>query len=1086
MKTAKNAIIGYSYQKLVAFYILALMDVEREILGLEIETDVEHKFDDLVIVNNDGTKTYCQMKDFKEVKTSDITVSDGVAKIKSSPHATASTKNIIFVKQIDIECNSEILGLPSYLIDNVYIISLSREEIRAKLEVLYEIDLPRIALLESFFEKKFDERELAINLHELPVFQIYSNQLVDPTIEVGGFKISKQKTLFIAGKPGIGKSHLVNNIKVDGEKIIYRFWISNQDYDYQNRLRYDSFISDLIKRIFNKLVKKDIDEIAAELKTKNMTLIIDGLDHVENYNPHDLEKFIHFINSMELGEVKVLILSRPLRYNIKWEIYRLQNWNFEQTCFFLNEQYHLSDYMLSKEIFRITQGYPILVKFIADSYKINKTIPDLPQLDTVNEYYDVIMEQYSNKETLGLFLASNSYFMRSDIDALLGHFSIFIKQIIDEHPYLFEIKLNRISLLHDSLNTYLRMYLSGNTNVERIVVDIKNKVYESIMSGDKKFISRYVHFSFNERQQLEIIRKYTDISFFESWFKGIVDIEAIQEFYSQLRFTLKNIAPDEITINNYYDFSLIVNVLARDHISNLKVFLYIYIKSLLFNGYTEDDITSTGYLFGMLYFVKEGNYTSLEKVEANNHYDTTDFYLNIQVELEADYQYFDILKADVDFNKAQLLLSESSELDFKDLIEKIFVALYINDVSTNSEFVIWKKKIHDEIDQKEDITLFVKKIFREYGHRDFFAPWVIKSVKYKLKTLGLLEVENEFLNLSLAEFISYYSKEDSFQLISCIKDYLRLSLFLGKNIDVNSISRLFTSYYARKDYTVNNIWKALILFQRKGYLRIEDSVRIIKTFQSKSEKGIRHILDYYVDNINNQEFSYFIQEIYSKDEGLKLDIFQLLSEKINMISSDLVEREFIERLRYHNYSKTFEFHELKNLLYSKYCNEVCRLLKKYQYKILVQSVNFNIEEFKGFEEIFQIISEGNSSDTNITSNYEKGYLTIQDIPFIIQKNLSPLEIASLPDGYYSAFSELELYRHFDKEVLSVNLPTILQAAVCSKIYSIDMPSNLFEMVGNIPVFLEEFVVTNVFFKNLFSSFMKFIEISGVDIHEKQK
>ena len=1081
MKTAKNSIIGYSYQKLVAFYILVLMDVEREILGIEIEADVEHKFDDLVVVNKDGTKTYCQMKDFKAINISDITVSEGVAKIKSNPHTTAATKNIIFVKQIDIEPNSEILGLPSYLIDNVYIISLSREEIREKVGEVYKIDLPRIALIESFFEKRFDERELVINLQELPILKIYSNQLVDPTIEVRKFHISNQEPLLIEGKPGVGKSHLVNNIKVKGEKIIYRFWISNQDYDYQNRLRYDNFISDLIKQIFKKLIKKDIDEIVYELKVNEITLIIDGLDHVENYNPYELEKYIQFINSMELGGAKVIILSRPLKCSVNWEVYRLQNWNFEQTCYFLNEQYHLSDYTLSKEIFRITQGYPILVKFIADSYKRNKILPDLPQLESVNEYYDVVTEKYSNKETLGLFLSSNSYFMMSEFDALLGSYSsMFIMQIIAEHPYLFEIKLNRISLLHDSLNTYLRISLSGNAAVEQVIRDIKNKVYESIMSGEKQFISRYLHFTFNDNEQLEITRKYADINFFERWFEGTVDIEAVQEFYSQLRFTLENLIPDQLTINNYYDFSLIVNILARDHISNLKEFLYIYINTLLFNGYTEDDITSTGYLFGMLYFVKEGNYTSLEMVEANNHYDTKNFYLDIQKELEAEDRYFDILEASVDFNKAHRLLRKSSELEFKDLIEKIFVALYINEVPINSEFVLWKKKIHDYIDNKEDITNFVKKIFRDFSHREFFAPSVMQSVKYELKILGLLEGDNEFLNLSLEEFINHYKDKDSFQLIGYIKDYLRLNLFLKKYIDVNSIYKLFTSYYARKDYTVHNIWKPLILFQRKGYLKIEKSVEIIKEFQSKSEKGIRHILDYYVDNLNNQEFSYFIQEIYSKDEDLKLDIFQLSSEKINMLSSDLVGKEFFERLRYHNYSKTFEYHELKNLLYSKYSNEVFRLLEKYQYKILVQSAIFNIEDFKGFEKIFQVMSEKKSSDSNnITSSYEKGYLTIQDIQFIIKENLSPIEIASLPDGFHCAFSELELYRHFDKVVLSTNLPTILQAAVCSKIYSIDMPSNLFEMVGNVPVFLDEFIVTSVDFKGIFSSFLKFIEISGV-------
>ncbi|MFJ7746696.1 hypothetical protein [Peribacillus sp. NPDC097295] len=1080
MKTAKNSIIGYSYQKLVAFYILALMDVEKEILGIEIEADVEHKFDDLVIINKDATKTFCQMKDFKEVRESDITVSDGVAKIKSSPHATAATENIIFVKKIDIESNSEILGLPSYLIDNVYIVSLSREEIRAKLEELYEIDLPRIALLESFFEKRFDDRELVISLYELPTLQTYSNQLVDPTIEVGEFHLSNQKTLFIEGKPGVGKSHLVNNLKVIGEKIFYRFWISNQDYDYQNRLRYNNFIGNLIKEIFNKLVKKDSAEIAAELIANNTTLIIDGLDHVENYNPYELDKYIQFIESMEHRGVKVVILSRPLKYSVKWEIYRLQNWNFDQTCIFLNEQYHLSDYLLSKEIFQITQGYPILVKFVADSYKINKNIPDLPQLETVNEYYDVITEKYSNKETLGLFLTSNSYFMRSEIDTLIGPFSMFINQIIDEHPYLFEIKLNRISLLHDSLNTYLRMSLSGNANIERFANDIKYKVYESIMSGEKQFINRYLHFNFDVKEQLQITRTYADIHFFDNWVKGTVDIEAVQEFYSQLRVTLENIIPNELTVKNYYDFSLIVNILARDHISNLKQFLYIYINSLLFNGYTEDDITSTGYLFGMLFFVKEGNYSSLEIAEANNHYDTTNFYLNIMEELEVEDEYFNILEANVDFNKVKLLLSESSELDFKNLLEKICVALYINEVPKKSEFEIWKKKIHDYIDQEEDITLFIRKIFKEYGHRELFIQSVLVSIKYKLKTLGLLKEENEFLNLSLEEFTSHYKEEDSFQLISYIEDYLRLNLFLKKYIDMDSIYKLFTSYYARKDYTVHNIWKPLILFQRKGYLKNEKSVEIIKELQSKSEKGIRHILDYYVDNLNNQEFSYFIKEIYSKDEGLNLDIFQLTPDKINVLNFELVEREFFKTLRAHNYSKTIEYHELNNILYSIYSDEVLRVLEKYQYKIWVQNKSFNIGDFKGYEGIFQITNKRDSSDnSDMVGNYEKGYLTKQDIQFVINEGLLPIEVASLPDGFHNAFSELELYRHFNQEILLNNVQTILHAAICSKIYSIEMPSNLFEMVGNVPTFLDEYIQADIDYNDIYISFAKFISISGI-------
>lgn len=1081
MKTAKNSLIGYSYQKTVAFYILTLMDAEREILEIEIEADVEHKFDDLVIVNHDGSKTYCQMKDFKEVKATDITVKDGVAKIKSIPHVISEMKNIIFVKKIDMECNSEILGLPSYSINDVYIISLSREEIRAKVEELYEIDMTRIALLESFFEKRLDDREMLISLSELPILQTYSNQLVDPSIEVREFHLSNQTTLFIEGKPGVGKSHLVNNLRVVGEKIIYRFWISNQDYDYQDRLRYDNFIGNLIKMIFKKLVKKDNAEIAAELVANKTTLIIDGLDHVENYNPYELDRFIQFIEIMEQSGVKVVIFSRPLKHCIKWEIYRLQNWDFDQTCTFLNKQYHLSDYLLSKEIFQITQGYPILVKFVADSYKINKNIPDLPQLNTVNEYYDEITKQYSNKETLGLFLTSNSYFMRSEIDTLLGTNSMFINQIIDEHPYLFEIKLNRISLLHDSLNTYLRISLSGNLSVEQVVTDIKSKVYESIMSGKKQYINRYLHFNFDINEQLQITRTYADINFFEKWFKGTIDIESVQEFYSQLRYTLKGIAPNKLTINNYYDLNLILNILARDHISSLKEFLYIYIKSLLFNGYTEDNITSNGYLFGMWYFIKEGNYSSLEVVEAHNHFDTTDFYMSIRNKIEDVDKYFDILEAHVDFNKAQHLLGEVSELDFKDIIENIFVILYINESPKQTEFDVWKNKIHDYIDRNEDITFFIKEIFSKYGHRELFIPSVMVSIVYKLKTLGFLKEENEFLNLSLEDFFSQYKGKDSFELISYVEDYLRLNLFLKNSIDMDSIYKLFTCYYARKDYTVHNIWKPLILFQRKGYLEIEKSTEIIRELQSKSEKGIRHILDYYVDNLNNQEFSYFIQEIYSKDTDLNLNVFNLAPDKINMLSLELVQIEFFKMLRGYCYSKKIEYNELKNILHSKYSNEVLKIIKSCEYKIWGENTFFDLEDFKGYEEIFQITCKREHHDyIEVTSNYEKGFLTEEDIQFVINEELLPIEIASLPDGFHSAFSELELYRHFEHKTLTNNFQEILHAAICSKISSIDSPSNLFEMIGNVPVFVEEFISSEVDFNSLASSFFTFLKISGVD------
>ena len=48
----RNAFYGYSFQKLVTSLMLTKMDVERTIDSIEIEALVDHKFDDIKVLNN--------------------------------------------------------------------------------------------------------------------------------------------------------------------------------------------------------------------------------------------------------------------------------------------------------------------------------------------------------------------------------------------------------------------------------------------------------------------------------------------------------------------------------------------------------------------------------------------------------------------------------------------------------------------------------------------------------------------------------------------------------------------------------------------------------------------------------------------------------------------------------------------------------------------------------------------------------------------------------------------------------------------------------------------------------------------------
>ena len=148
-----------------------------------------------------------------------------------------------------------------------------------------------------------------------------------------------ENILFIEGKPGIGKSHLVTCLtKEYNQPLVYRFWVSNQDKDYDLRLLFKNFIANISKELFGDLRRRTKDEIIQYISGIKKTVIIDGLDHVENYRPEELEYFVSFIDTLK-ETTKVIVLSRPLKRDIHWKKQQLVNWNFEETRLVLDELY---------------------------------------------------------------------------------------------------------------------------------------------------------------------------------------------------------------------------------------------------------------------------------------------------------------------------------------------------------------------------------------------------------------------------------------------------------------------------------------------------------------------------------------------------------------------------------------------------------------------------------------------------------------------------------------------------------------------------------------------------------------------------
>ena len=76
----------------------------------------------------------------------------------------------------------------------------------------------------------------------MPVIDIFNTKLID-TINIEREIIEFENILHIEGKPGIGKSHLVEFLQGKfPNNLLYRFWLHEQDYDKEDRLKFSKIL----------------------------------------------------------------------------------------------------------------------------------------------------------------------------------------------------------------------------------------------------------------------------------------------------------------------------------------------------------------------------------------------------------------------------------------------------------------------------------------------------------------------------------------------------------------------------------------------------------------------------------------------------------------------------------------------------------------------------------------------------------------------------------------------------------------------------------------------------------------------------
>ncbi len=1076
IKPSKNALYGYTYQENITFFLLAKMDVEREIESIEMEVTVDHKFDDAKIILK-GKEHFFQMKDIENISFNDLKITKKSIFIQRKEHKLSTGINLLFFKEIQVDNNSEIFGLPAYNHENLYIISSSRETIATELEKLYFQNENRILVIDKYFKRNLDNRKNKLKFirGDLPKINYFGTELLELTIIIGKKNLEFNNLLHIEGKPGVGKSHLVKTLAGEyPNHILYRFWVSNQDQNYNDRLNFQKFLFDISKKLFGDQLFHSEDNIIQNIINHNQVLIIDGLDHVENYAKDELNLFITFIEKLKV-RCKVIVLSRPLKIKLDWKKQILQNWNEVETFSYLEQGYKIIDYSIKSEIFKKTDGYPILVHYFSENFLKFNIIPDVPELKSLEDFYDSILNNVDLRNHLTLFISATSFFMESELNLFLNDSVDYVKEYIATYPYLFEIQLNRICLFHDSFNTYLRKQSIDNS---KIIERINEIVFQSILNGEKKFLSRFSNFSLTKEMKLKIIQKYCSIDEFENLRKDAIDIEAIDSFYNQIREAIQELSPEDLSIHNYYEFALIKNCLGRDLALKIEKFLNTYAKCLLFNGFTEEDITSSKYLYGMFYFLKTNDLIYLNRQFGNEHENIQNFEEKLNAEIESEKNYFSNHYQPIELKYSlSEILNNHVNFDLMESIPVILANLYIH-TTKDEELIEFQKSIHEYMkgNINSAYSILNNDISKKTGRRNSHSvEYYLRDSKIMIESLGFGKESSKYRDFNLEEFILKNRDIGYFSMWVQILNYLRLSIEDNRKIDLGSISLFWLMYEERKDYSVVNIDVALKTFEDKKLITEEESIEIIKFTQNMSEKGIRHLLTSYI-KLHNPKIIDKILSLYRMND-LQIQWLDLPANFIDSIPEELFKIELNKLINYGSYNKQIDYEEIKNVFESKYKNELLRNLEFMHYIIKISESSPMINELKKLNLPLEILKnkEENSNDSSI-SRYNDGILTNKDIDFIEENNISLLEISGFTDGNYNVFAELEIFSLYPKEDLTKNIRAILYISTIAKIRKIEKFGLLKYFIGNLPKFLLDLDVHEDYEK-LYKSFNKFLKLS---------
>ena len=107
---------------------------------------------------------------------------------------------------------------------------------------------------------------------------------------------------------------------------------------------------------------------------------------------------------------------------------------------------------------------------------------------------------------------------------------------------------------------------------------------------------------------------------------------------------------------------------------------------------------------------------------------------------------------------------------------------------------------------------------------------------------------------------------------------------------------------------------------------------------------------------------------------------------------------------------------------------------------------------------------------------ERGYLLETDATFILDNNLSAIEISRYTDGWYSCFPYIEIYHSFDKTMIKEQCLEIIHTALYAKTSSLKSTGNWYKCADTMLALLD-WCEADLDWDVIFCIFTKYINLS---------